>query len=66
MFHPFSMTQIILRRIYVLLVGILAFPVMLFRSDRARFYSYLHRIWNKTSTKPVWLKMSERGERIFY
>ena len=41
-------------------------PVMLFRSDRARFYSYLHRIWNKTSTKPVWLKMSERGERIFY
>ncbi|MGU5807919.1 DUF2517 family protein, partial [Aeromonas veronii] len=25
--------------IYVLLVGILAFPVMLFRSDRARFYS---------------------------
>ena len=57
MFHPFSLIQIILRRIYVLLVGILAFPVMLFRSDRARFYSYLHRIWNKTSTKPVWLKM---------
>ncbi|MGL6049195.1 MAG: DUF2517 family protein, partial [Aeromonas salmonicida] len=26
----------------------------------------LHRIWSKTSTKPVWLKMSERGERIFY
>ena len=53
MFHPYSLTQIILRRIYVLLVGMLAFPVMLFRSDRARFYSYLHRIWNKTSTKPV-------------
>jgi hypothetical protein len=34
---------------------------MLFRRDRARFYSYLHRIWSKTSTKPVWLKMSERG-----
>jgi len=66
MYCWWAFCQIILRRIYVLLVGILAFPVMLFRSDRARFYSYLHRIWNKTSTKPVWLKMSERGERIFY
>ena len=53
MFHPFSLTQIILRRIFVLMVGLLAFPVMLFRRDRARFYSYLHRIWSKTSTKPV-------------
>ena len=66
MFHPFSLTQIILRRIFVLMAGLLAFPVMLFRRDRARFYSYLHRIWSKTSTEPVWLKMSERGERIFY
>ena len=29
MFHPFSLTQIILRRIFVLMVGLLAFPVML-------------------------------------
>ena len=66
MFHPFSLTQIILRRTLVLLVGVLAFPMMLFLRYRALFYSYLHRIWSKTSTKPVWLKMSERGERIFY
>lgn len=66
MFHPFSLIHILVRRTLVLLVGALALPVMLFRRDRARFYSYLHRVWCKTSTKPVWLKMSERGERIFY
>ncbi|MGL4250729.1 MAG: DUF2517 family protein [Aeromonas sp.] len=38
---------------------------MPFCRDGARFCCYLHRIWNNTSTKPVWLKMSERGERIF-
>ena len=66
MFHPFSLTQIILRRIYVLLVGILAFPVMLFRSDRARFYSYLHRVWAKTSEKPVWMDQAEKATCDFY
>jgi hypothetical protein len=65
MFHPFSLTQIILRRIFVLMAGLLAFPVMLFRRDRARFYSYLHRIWSKTST--AGLAQDERArERIFY
>ncbi|MDO2946869.1 DUF2517 family protein [Aeromonas simiae] len=66
MFRPFSLTRILLRRTLVLLLGVLAFPFMLFRQDRARFYSYLHRIWCKTSTKPVWLKQSERAERLFY
>ncbi|ENY73297.1 YbfA family protein [Aeromonas diversa] len=66
MFQPFTLTRIVLRRCFVLLIGLLAFPVMLFRRDRARFYSYLHRIWCKTSSKPVWLKQSERAERIFY
>ena len=55
-----------MRRAFAVVAGVLALPVMIFWKDRARFYSYLHRIWSKTSTKPVWLKMSERGERIFY
>ena len=61
MFHPFSLTQIILRRIFVLVAGLLAFPVMLFRRDRARFYSYLHRVWSKTSDKPVWMEQAEKA-----
>ncbi|MGL5285033.1 MAG: YbfA family protein [Aeromonas sp.] len=66
MYHSYSLTQIVLRRTGVLALGILAFPVMLMREDRARFYSYLHRVWCKTSSKPVWLTQSERAERLFY
>ena len=55
MYAVYPLPKIILRRAAVLLIGVLALPVMLFRRDRARFYSYLHRIWSKTSSKPVWL-----------
>lgn len=66
MFRPFSPFQIIIRRALVIIVGLLALPIMLFWPDRARFYSYLHRVWNKTSTKPVWLKMSEQTDRFYH
>ncbi|BDR34861.1 TPA: DUF2517 family protein [Photobacterium damselae] len=68
MFTPFSIVNIILRRIFVLVAGIVSFPVMacLSHSRRSRFYSYLHRYWVKTSTKPVWLKLSEHGASEFY
>ncbi|BAN95564.1 hypothetical protein E05_07980 [Plautia stali symbiont] len=55
-----------LRRVLVVLIGVLALPVMLFRQDRARFYSYLHRMWCKTSTKPVWLAQSEAAGGIYW
>ncbi|BAX52438.1 hypothetical protein PDPE_1-02313 [Photobacterium damselae subsp. piscicida] len=49
MFTPFSIVNIILRRIFVLVAGIVSFPVMacLSHSRRSRFYSYLHRYWVK-------------------
>ncbi|MBK0099440.1 YbfA family protein [Erwinia sp. S63] len=59
MYQAYPLYKIVLRRVLAVLVGILALPVMLFRQDRARFYSYLHRIWCKTSTKPVWLAQTE-------
>ncbi|MGE9550810.1 YbfA family protein [Erwinia amylovora] len=59
LYQHYPLHRIVMRRAAVLVVGILAFPVMLFRSDRAKFYSYLHRIWSKTSTQPVWLAQSE-------
>ncbi|EEQ05723.1 hypothetical protein yberc0001_15240 [Yersinia bercovieri ATCC 43970] len=55
-----------MRRSAVILAGLLALPVMLFRKDRARFYSYLHRVWAKTSDKPVWLAQSEMAAQDFY
>ncbi|MEY4475270.1 MAG: hypothetical protein RL248_1037 [Pseudomonadota bacterium] len=66
MYNAYPLHQILLRRSAVILVGLLALPVMLFRKDRARFYSYLHRVWAKTSDKPVWLAYSESAIQDFY
>lgn len=46
--------------------GVLALPVMLFWKDRARFYSYSHRVWSKTSDKPVWMEQAEKATCDFY
>ncbi|UCQ56771.1 YbfA family protein [Edwardsiella piscicida] len=66
MYQRYSWPRIWLRRAGVILVGTLAFPVMLLRHDRARFYSYLHRVWSKTSDKPVWLAESEKVRPDFF
>lgn len=65
-YHAYPLHRILLRRSAVILVGIIALPVMLFRADRARFYSYLHRVWSKTSNKPVWLQQAESTPVDFY
>ncbi|AOV96246.1 hypothetical protein A9798_04315 [Edwardsiella hoshinae] len=65
-YPPYSWSRILLRRCCVILVGALALPVMLWRKDRARFYSYLHRVWCKTSDKPVWLSESEKVKPDFF
>ena len=44
-YKKFPLYLIILRRIFAVVAGIIALPVMLFWKDRARFYSYLHRVW---------------------
>ena len=45
---------ILLRRAFAVVAGVAALPVMLFWKDRARYYSWLHRVWSKTSEQPVW------------
>ncbi|TPG63963.1 DUF2517 family protein [Ewingella americana] len=65
-YTPYTLTRIITRRALVLAAGLLVLPVMLFRQDRARFYSYLHRVWLKTSDKPVWLAHAEVAAQEFY
>ncbi|SQI61560.1 putative periplasmic protein [Salmonella enterica subsp. salamae] len=57
---------IFLRRAFAVTAGVLALPVMLFWKDRARFYSYLHRVWSKTSDKPVWMEQAEKATCDFY
>ncbi|WP_352411893.1 YbfA family protein [Mixta sp. BE291] len=66
MYSSYPLHKIILRRTAVVIIGLLALPVMLLRSDRARFYSYLHRVWSKTSSKPVWLAQAEAAGSDFY
>lgn len=65
-YSTYPLHKIILRRTAVVIIGLLALPVMLLRSDRARFYSYLHRVWSKTSSKPVWLAQAEAAGSDFY
>ena len=57
---------VFLRRTFAVVAGVLALPVMLFWKDRARFYSYLHRVWSKTSDKPVWMEQAEKATCDFY
>lgn len=57
---------VFIRRTFAVLAGVLALPVMLFWKDRARFYSYLHRVWAKTSEKPVWMDQAEKAVCDFY
>ncbi|ATM85166.1 YbfA family protein [Yersinia massiliensis] len=66
LYNAYPLHQVLLRRCAVILAGLLALPVMIFRKDRARFYSYLHRVWAKTSDKPVWLAQSEMAAQDFY
>lgn len=66
LYHQYSSGRIFIRRSLVLILGIAAFPLMLFRSDRARFYSYLHRVWLKTSDRPVWLAQAEAAACHYY
>lgn len=40
--------------------------VMLFWKDRARYYSWLHRVWSKTSEQPVWMAQAEKAAHDFY
>ncbi|EKT59503.1 DUF2517 family protein [Providencia sneebia] len=58
-YHEYSRTQVMVRRAAALFAGILAFPIMVFHPQRAKFYSYLYKVWTKTSDKPVWLERSE-------
>ncbi|GAA4502740.1 DUF2517 family protein [Pseudaeromonas paramecii] len=51
------------RRVSALLLGILLFPLVVWvpRWHR-RCYSYLHRLWLKTSDEPVWLTRNRHLE----
>ncbi|BDH46660.1 hypothetical protein TUM12370_27040 [Salmonella enterica subsp. enterica serovar Choleraesuis] len=66
LYKDYPAYQVLLRRTFAVVAGVLALPVMLFWKDRARFYSYLHRVWSKTSDKPVWMDQAEQAAHDFY
>lgn len=66
LYREYPAWLIFLRRTYAVAAGVLALPFMLFWKDRARFYSYLHRVWSKTSDKPVWMDQAEKATGDFY
>lgn len=63
-YNSYTKSHILARRTGAIALGVLVFPVMLFHPKRAQFYSYLHRVWSKTSNKPVWLAQSEMALAI--
>ncbi|XTZ37255.1 YbfA family protein [Salmonella enterica] len=65
-YKEFPAHIVLMRRTFAVVVGVLALPVMLFWKDRSRFYSYLHRVWAKTSEKPVWMEQAEKVTCDFY
>ncbi|EPL6455823.1 MULTISPECIES: YbfA family protein [Providencia] len=58
-YREYSRNQVLARRTAAVTAGIIAFPVMVFHPKRAQYYSYLNKVWSKTSDKPVWLERSE-------
>lgn len=58
-YREYSRNQVLIRRTAAVTAGIIAFPVMVFHPKRAKYYSYLNKVWSKTSDKPVWLERSE-------
>lgn len=65
-YKRYPLYRILLRRFMVILLVVTTLPVMLFMPKRAKYSSYLHRVWCKTSDKPVWLAQSERTLSDFY
>ncbi|MGL4205237.1 MAG: DUF2517 family protein [Aeromonadaceae bacterium] len=52
----FSLLHLFLRRLYVCIVGFLAFPFVCWYAPwRKRLYSLLFRVWYKRAREPVWL-----------
>lgn len=58
-YNEYTKKHVLARRTGAVALGVVAFPVMIFHPKRAQFYSYIHRVWSKTSDKPVWLAKSE-------
>ncbi|MGP7975282.1 DUF2517 family protein, partial [Proteus mirabilis] len=48
-YNEYTKKHVLARRTGAVALGIVAFPVMVFHPKRAQFYSYLHRVWSKTS-----------------
>ena len=66
LYKEFPAHIIFMRRTFAVVAGVLALQVKLLWKDRARFYSYLHRVWAKTSEKPVWMDQAEKATCDFY
>lgn len=59
----YTRSRLFRRRGTALLLGVLLFPVVVWVAAwRRRSYSYLHRLWLKTSDEPVWLTRIRRME----
>lgn len=66
LYQDYPVHVILARRVFAVVVGVAALPFMLFWKDRARFYSWLHRVWAKTSEQPVWMAQAEKASADFY
>lgn len=61
MFKEYKNGIVLARRIFAVSIGILLFPFVAFLPVKAQVYSYIHKLWLKQGTKPVWLSESEKA-----
>jgi len=62
MFKEYKASVVVARRLYAVFLGILLFPlVALLPAQKRALYSYLHAVWMKQGTKPVWLSETEKA-----
>lgn len=57
---------ILLRRAFAVVAGVTSAAGDAVLEDRARYYSWLHRVWSKTSEQPVWMAQAEKAAHDFY
>lgn len=56
---------ILMRRAFAVVAGVAALPVMLFWKDRARYYSWLHRVWAKpVNSRYGWRRRKSRARLL--
>lgn len=61
MFKEYTRSVIFIRRVYVVMLAVLLFPLVALLPVKTSLYRHLYQVWMKTDTKPVWMSEAEKA-----